>query len=69
MSPVDAVQWGAGFDEAGTWHEARPAAARWGDADDSGSAARGILLGTVISGAMWTGIFFAGRVLWTLLSR
>jgi hypothetical protein len=69
VTPIDAVSYGIGFDEAGSWHEPRPAVmpARIRD-EDPLNASRGLLLGLAISGALWTGIIVAGHTLLTLLT-
>lgn len=62
--PIEAVHRGMGFDEAGRWHEANarymPARA---EADDPLSAARGVISGLLISGALWVGFVAVARFL------
>lgn len=64
LIPIDAVRSGMGFDQAGRWHQARtgylPARRR---GDDPMNPARGAVLGLLVSGALWIGIFAAFRAL------
>jgi hypothetical protein len=65
VSPIDAINSGMGFDEAGRWHSARPAffPARRRESDESPLApARGAIYGLLIGGAMWIGIIALVRV-------
>jgi len=62
--PIDAVQYGAGFDERGRWHEARTGllAAERQD-DDPMNPARGIIWGLLLSGILWLGLIGAARAI------
>lgn len=64
LVPIDAVRSGMGFDAAGRWHNARAGyiPARRRD-DDPLDAARGIVAGLLLSGAMWVGIIATVRAL------
>ncbi len=64
LIPIDAVRSGMGFDQAGRWHNARPAyipAIRRDD--DPMDPARGAILGLLVSSALWVGIVAAVRAL------
>ncbi|HLJ77872.1 MAG TPA: hypothetical protein VKT75_10700 [Acidobacteriaceae bacterium] len=64
LIPIDAVRSGMGFDQAGRWHNARPAyiPARRRE-DDPIDPARGAILGLLVSSALWVGIVAAVRAL------
>lgn len=61
---IDAVRYGAGFDEKGQWHEAAsafvPAKQR---EDDPLNPARGAMYALLVSGALWIGLVAAGRAI------
>ena len=67
--PIDAVRYGAGFDAAGKWHEAKagflPAEERQTRSVDL-AAARGAVIGLVLSGALWVGLAMVVRAVLTL---
>ncbi len=59
---IDAVRYGAGFDQTGQWHEAKSAFVPAGQrADDPLNPARGAFYALVVSGALWIGLIAAGR--------
>jgi hypothetical protein len=69
VSPIDAIRYGAGFDETGRWHEANvrfvPAKPKYGEGDPV-AASRGLLVGLFVSGVMWVGLFMAGSAVFRL---
>lgn len=70
VTPIDAVGYGIGLDEAGRWQDATPAMIpALGNEAEYTSAARGTILGIAVSGALWTGLFMAGRLLLNLMFR
>lgn len=70
VTPIDAVRYGMGFDEAGCWHEASPrftpARRKFGD-EDPLAPARGIVYGALASALLWVGIAAAARALFSIL--
>ena len=61
---IDAVRYGAGFDAAGHWHEAKadfvPSPEQKAEREWM-APARGAILGLLLSGAMWVGVIAALR--------
>lgn len=62
--PIDAVQYGAGFDATGVWHEAAaeylPTEEREAELEIM-APARGAVYGLLLSGILWVGLVAAAR--------
>ena len=68
--PINAVRYGAGFDAAGQWHEAKADRVRAEDrlARSADLApARGAVIGLVLSSAIWVGLVMVVRAAWALM--
>jgi hypothetical protein len=65
---IDAVRYGAGFDAAGQWHDAKDdyRSAEDEKSDELTAPARGAVCGLVLGAAFWVGIVAAVRELLTL---
>lgn len=67
---IDAVPYAAGFDNAGRWSDIHPAAIPAERREnDPINAARGAIVGLALSGALWAGLFAAGRVILNLVAH
>ncbi len=66
--PIDAIQYGAGFDETGRWHKAHAGFLPVQPSeDDPMNPARGMFWGLLFSSTLWIGLIAAVRAVATLV--